>query len=169
MKFITTKTETSLSDLTRQVFDLQGAKTDAATKQAQAALRKANPHLGDRASLPAGTLVLVPDVPGVSAAPLQSLTGVGPEVAAQLKQALAGAKAVLTRSVASETQDAEASVSLVKSRELIKFVKQAPELQQRLPRIADQAKLQVKQIEAAKAAQLEGLAQLAKDLGSLTG
>jgi hypothetical protein len=168
MKFVTIKTETSLADLTHHVFDIKGSKS-AAAKQAQAILREANPHLGDLTKLPAGTLVIVPDAPGVNATASQSLTGVSPAVVARLKQALADAKAVLERSVSSETREIETSVSLVKSRDLIALAKQAPELQQRLPQIAEQAKVQLKQIEATKTEQLQGLAQLEKDLGSLTG
>jgi hypothetical protein len=131
MKFITTKSETSLADLTHHVFDIKGSKS-AAAKEAQAILREANPHLADLTKLPAGTLVIVPDVPGVNASASQSLT-VSQEDVAQLKQALVDAKAVLEQSVTSETREIETSVSLVKSRELINLVKQAPELQQRLP------------------------------------
>jgi Phage Tail Protein X len=167
MKFITTKSETSLADLTHHVFDIKGSKS-AAAKEAQAILREANPHLADLTKLPAGTLVIVPDAPGVNASASQSLT-VSQEVVAQLKQALVDAKAVLEQSVTSETREIETSVSLARSRDLIALAKQAPELQQRLPQIAEQAKLQLKQIEATKAVQLQGLAQLEKDLGGLTG
>src|ERR1039458_10478925 len=66
MHFITTKTQTTLTALTHQVFDIRGAKSAAAAKQAQAALRAANPHWSEVAKLPAGTLVVVPDVPGLS-------------------------------------------------------------------------------------------------------
>lgn len=167
MKFITTKTETSLADLTRQVFDLKGSKPAVDSKQAQAALRAANPKLGNLAKLPAGTLVIVPDMPGVKAAPLPSLTGVSADVIAQLQQALAGAEAVLHQAVASQTQEAETSMSLVKNRAVINLVKQLPDLQPRLPQIAKQTKLQIKQLDSDKAAQLQGLAQLGKDLATL--
>ena len=68
MKFITTKTETSLADLTGQVFAFKGARSTINPKRAQAALRKANPQLGKLTKLPAGTLMLVPDVPGAQSA-----------------------------------------------------------------------------------------------------
>lgn len=168
MKFVTTKTETSLSDLARNVFDIHGSKATALNKQAQAALRQANPHLSERAKLPAGTLVVVPDVPGMDAARSQSLTDVSAELMAQLKQTLAAAKAVLEQSVENQKQAAEASAALVKSREMAALARQTPELQQRLAKIAEQAKARVKEIEAVKTVQLQGLAQLGKDLGKLT-
>jgi hypothetical protein len=52
---------------------------------------------------------------------------------------------------------------------LVALAKQTPELQQLLPQIAEQAKVQLKQIETTKTEQLQGLAELEKDLGSLTG
>jgi hypothetical protein len=76
---------------------------------------------------------------------------------------------VLERSVTSATREIETSVSLVKSRDLVALAKQTPELQQLLPQIAEQAKVQLKQIETTKTEQLQGLAELEKDLGSLTG
>jgi hypothetical protein len=113
-------------------------------------------------------LVIVPDVPGAQAAPAQSLTGVSADVVAQLKQVLAAAETVLNQAVATQTQDAETSVSLVKSRTVVNLAKQLPDLQSRLPQMADHAKIQMKQLGSDKAAQLQGLAQLKKDLGAIS-
>ena len=167
MQFITIKTPTTLTALTHQVFAIHGAKSTAAAKQAQAALRAANPHWGDHAKLPAGTLVIIPKVPGIHAAASQPAVVVSATVAEQLKQVLAGAQAVLENSVRGETQEIKASLSLAKSRELIALVKEAPELRDRLAQVNEESKLQLTQIAAAKAAMLQGLAQLGKDLGSL--
>ena len=130
-------------------------------------MRAANPQLGDLAKLPAGTLVIVPDAPGVKAVPMQSLTGVSADVIAQLQQVLAGAETVLNQGVATQTQAAESSLSLVKNRAVINLVKQTSDLQPRLSQIADQTKIQIKQMDSEKIAQLQGLTQLIKDLGSL--
>ena len=167
MHFITTKTQTTLTALTHQVFDLHGAKSAAAAKQAQAALRAANPHWGEVPKLPAGTLVVVPDVPGLSLSVSPLAAVVSPAVGAQLQQALADAQAVLERSVAATARELETSVSLAKSRDLSAVAKQTPELPPLLAQIAEQSKLQLKQIEAARTAQLQGLTQLEKELGSL--
>ena len=98
-----------------------------------------------------------------------TLRGVSPTVVAQLKQVLADAGAVFERSVTSATREIETKVTLVKSRDLMDLTIQARELQQLLPQIAEQAKFQLKQIGATKKEQLHGLAQLEKDLGSVTG
>jgi hypothetical protein len=167
MKFIATKTETSLAELAHQAFDLKGSKSAIKLKQAEAALRQANPQLGHLAKLPAGTPVIVPDVPGVRTAPLPSLAGPSADMIAQLELALAGAKNVLRQVASSQAQESETSASLVKNRALVKIVKQMPGLQSRLTEIADAAKAQTKQMADDEAAHLKGLAQLKKDLSSL--
>ena len=167
MRFITTKTETNLADLTHQAFGLKGSKSAAKLKQAEAALRQANPQLGDLTKLPAGTLVIVPDVPGVQTAPLPSLTGPSAGVIAQLELALAGAKNLLRQAAASQALESDTTLSLAKNRALVKIVKQMPSLQSRLPEIADAAKDKTKKMADDEAAYLKSLAQLKKDLSSL--
>jgi len=167
MKFVTIKTETSLADLTRDVFEIKGTKAASAAKTAQAALREANPHVADLKKVPSGTLVVVPDVPGIKAAPAQSIEGVSVEMMRQLKSALAAAKAVVEKSSAAQVEDAEASASLAKNRDLVALAKQTPELKQRLSQVVDQAKTQAKQIADDKKAQIQALTQLEKDLATL--
>ena len=131
------------------------------------ALRQANPQLGDLAKVPAGALVIVPDVPGVQTASLPSLTGPSADVIAQLERVLAGAKNLLRQAAASQAQESDTSLSLVKNRALVKVVKQTPGLQSRLSEIADAAKAQTKKMADDEAAYSKGLAQLKKDLSNL--
>ncbi len=167
MKFITLQTKTSLADLTSQLYAFNAATADAEAAQAQVALRQANPQLGKLATLPAGALVVVPDVPGVNTAPLSSVTGVSADVIAQLQQVLAAAGTLLNQAVTNQTQSAETSLSLIKNRAVINLVKPLPDWQPRLAQIASQTKIQMTQLNSAKTTQLQGLAQLGKDLGSL--
>jgi len=166
MKFITIKKKTTLTELTREVFALKGSKASVESKNAQLALREANPHLADLTHLSAGTLVIVPDVLGLDPAPL---VGVSLEVVARLQQTLAGAKAVLDRSVETFAREAETSVSLAKSRAVINLVKQVPALRERRVEIGEQMKIQRKQMDADKKLQLQSLAQLGKNLDSVRG
>lgn len=168
MKFVTIKNETSLADLTREVFEIKGAKAATAAKSAHAALREANPHIADLKKLPAGTIVVVPDLPGIKAAPAQSPGGVSPELVRYLKRVLAEAKTVVEKSAAARGEDAEASVSLTKDRELAALARKTPELKERLAQIVEQAKSQSKQIAEDKKAQIQALAQLEKDLTTLS-
>jgi hypothetical protein len=168
MNIFVTKKTTSPKDLTQEVFEIKGPKGAAASKNAQAALREANPHIAHLTKLPAGTLVIVPDVPGIKAAPAQSLGEVSAEMIRHLKRALAGAKALIEKSTAAQLQNAEASASLAKNRELVALAKQTPELKQRLSQIADQAKVEAKQVGDDKKAKIQVLGQLEKDLASLS-
>jgi len=167
MKYIALENDTNMADLMSQVYALNAAGAAPQASQAQAALRQANPQLANLATLPAGTLVVVPDVPGVNAVPLASLPGVSTDLIAQLQQALASAGAVINKAVASQTQSAQTSLSLVKNRAVINLVKPLPDLQSRLAQIANQTKIQIQQMNSDKTTQLQGLAQLVKDISSL--
>jgi hypothetical protein len=168
MKFVTIKSETSLADLSREVFEIKGAKAAAAAKRAQVALREANPHLADVKKVPAGTLVIVPDVPGTKEAPAQSVGDVSAEMINRLRSALAAAKKVIEESADSQLQDAEATLSLAKDRELSRLARKTPELKDRLSQIVEQAKKQSSQVVEDKKAQIQALAQLEKDLATLS-
>jgi len=167
MKFVTIKTETNLADLTRDVFEIKGAKAASAAKNAQAALREANPHIADLKKVASGTLVVVPDVPGIKAAPTQSLGDVSVEMIRQLKNALTAAKSVIEKSAAAQVEDADASASLARNRDLMALAKQSPDLMQRLSQIAERAKTLAKEVADDKNTQMQGLSQLEKDLASL--
>lgn len=168
MKFVTIKNKTSLAELTRDVFEIKGTKSATATKRVHAALREANPHIADLKELPAGTVVVVPDLPGIKRAAVQSPGPVNPELMKHLKRVLAGAKAVVEKSAAAQSEDAEASVSLAKDRELVALARTTPELKNRLSQIVERAKSESKQIAEDKKAQIEALAQLERDLASLS-
>jgi hypothetical protein len=167
MKFVTIKSETNLADLTRDVFEIKGAKAASAAKNAQAALREANPQIADLKKVPSGTLIVVPDVPGIKAAPAQSLGDVNVEIIRQLKSALTAAKGVIEKSAAAQVADAEASASLARNRDLMTLAKQSPDLKQRLSQIAERAKTFAKEVADDKNAQIQALSQLEKDLAGL--
>jgi hypothetical protein len=164
MKFVTIKTETSLADLSRDVFEIKGAKAAVASKSAQAALREANPHIAHLTKVPKGTLVIVPDVPGIRMAPAQAVGDASTEMVKRLESVLAAARTVVEKSAAAQLQDADATASLVKNRELVALAKQTPDLQQRLSEIGDRAKVQAKQVADDKKAQTQALGQLEKNL-----
>ena len=108
MKFVTIKSETSLADLSREVFEIKGAKAAAAAKK------------------------------------------------------------VIEESADSQLQDAEATLSLAKDRELSRLARKTPELKDRLSQIVEQAKKQSSQVVEDKKAQIQALAQLEKDLATLS-
>jgi len=168
MKFVTIKNETTLADLSREVFETKGGKAGKAAKSAHAALRDANPHIADLKKLPVGTLVLVPDLPGTKEAPAQSVGNISAETLKHLERVLAGAKAMIEKSAAAQLENAEATVSLSKDRELAALAKQTPELKERLSGIVEQAKAQAKEVADNKKTKIQAITQLEKDLASLS-
>ena len=167
MRFIKAKTATNVADLTRRVFEIKGRNVAERTKQAQAALLQANPHLRDAKKVPAGTLVFVPELPGVTPLAPPAALSVSPDVVAHLKQAVAGAKAVLERAAAAEAETSTTTLELVKSLGQMGAVKQAPDLQSRLPEIAKLAKTRATEAATLAAAQAQALSSLAADLDNL--
>ncbi|HUJ42102.1 MAG TPA: hypothetical protein VLW52_00720 [Opitutaceae bacterium] len=168
MRFITAKSETSVADLTRRAFEFKGRNAAERTRHAQAALLHANPHLRDLKKVPAGTLVMVPDLPGASPLAPRAALSLSPDVVAHLKQALAGAQAVLERAAAAEAEASATTLELVKSLGQMGLVKQAPDVQSRLPEIAKRAKARATTAAASTAAQIEALAALATELDQLS-
>jgi len=108
MKFVTIKSETSLADLSREVFEIKGAKAAAAANR------------------------------------------------------------MIEGSADSQLQDAEATLSLAKDRELSRLASQTPELKDRLSQIVEHAKKQSSQVAEDKKVQIQALAQLEKDLANFS-
>lgn len=169
MKIVTSQGETTLSELVDRLFAPKGPKAAELTRQAESALLRANPHLRGQKKLPAGTLVVVPDVPGLAPGATTPTLALEQDVLSQLRQTLTGARAALERSFASETLAVETTSALVKSREMKVLVKPLPDLQDRLAQVTIAAKAAQKSIAARKAAGDQDLAQLEKDLGQFSG
>lgn len=66
MRIVTLEKSAKMSAIVTQSYRIEGAGSVAARKQAEAALLQANPHLAGLSSVPAGTVVLVPEVPGLA-------------------------------------------------------------------------------------------------------
>ncbi len=61
MRFVLFKGEKSIADLVDRLFRIGGRGAPAATKQAASALLKANPQLKDISTVPAGSLIAIPE------------------------------------------------------------------------------------------------------------
>ena len=107
------------------------------------------------------------EIADVKAHSVSAFQRVNAETLTHLKSLLAGARAVLEKSVASETSAGKASAALIKSRAVVKLAEHAPGLKPRLSQMGSAAKKQLAKTELEKTAQLHGLAQLNKDLGRL--
>jgi hypothetical protein len=167
MKIITYQGERNLSELAKRMFSIRGQKAGELSRKAEAAILEANPRLKDLKNVPEGTLLVVPDVPGVAAGGADPGFTLGKEMVAQLRHALSGARAAIERSADSEVKQAKETTALVKSREIKDSVKGQPDLASRLPRIAEESNARVKDAESLKSARTQALDQLEKDLESV--
>ena len=87
MRIFITEKETDLETLPVKLFEIKGGKAAAASKTAHAALRKANQSVANLKKLPAGTLVIVPDLAGTTTtASTQSVGKVSTEMIEDLKK-----------------------------------------------------------------------------------
>jgi hypothetical protein len=167
MNFAASKGERNLSDLARRLFDIKGPRAAELTKQAQAALLRANPHLQDLAKVPEGTLIVVPDVPGVQPVATGPMSAVSSQVVSQLRQALAGASAAIQRSVSAEKQAADTIANIVSSSDFKGLVKQQPDLKGHISEIVADTKARLKDAEALSASQTKSLKELEQALSEL--
>ena len=75
---------------------------------------------------------------------------------------------MVEKSASAQSEDAETSVSLAKDRELVALARKTPELKDRLSQIVEHAKTQSRQVAEDKKVQIRALAQLEKDLATLS-
>ena len=168
MKFAVSKGETNLADLTSRLFDIKGQGAAATAKRSEAALLAANPQLADLSRVPAGTLIVIPELPDIPPVRTAQAAGIGAELGAQLTAALKELSEAIARSAASDDQAAATTNELLKNRELKDFAARSPGFGEQLAKITEAAKGQVKETKAATAAAKEALAELQLALGKMT-
>jgi hypothetical protein len=122
MQFVTIKKAADLSELVGQVYSIKGANGAQVRKQAEAALRQANPHIADLKAIPDGAVVLVPSVPGAEISPSSGPTLPGGDVFAELSGSLQVAQERLTAANKQEADDAKTTVTLAKSDEFRRLI-----------------------------------------------
>lgn len=157
--------ERQLSDLARRLFEIKGAKAKELTKEAEAALLRANPHLKDLKHVPEGTVLVVPDVPGVSpsreAAGLDIGTG---QLADELRRVREAAQKAMESGIADLAQQGKTSLELQKSPELKKLGERDRTIPEQLTKIGVEAKRGLEEAKALAAVQEQTFIQLDKDL-----
>lgn len=168
MKFAISKGETNVAELTTRLFDIKGQGAAETTKRTEAALLAANPHLSDLAKLPAGTLIVIPDLPGAPVVRAPQTAGISPELDDQLKVAVKASSELIGRSAGFREAAVNATLEALKDRDLKEFAAQSPEIKAQLDKIAEVSKANLKESKAAAAAEKEAIAQLEQALSKLT-
>jgi len=124
MPFVVLKGEKKLSDVVSRAFgELKAA--DAA--RAHAAVLKANPHLTETADLEPGVIVVVPGVPGLSAAPPEESETPAGQAVVEIGRGLEDYRKTLTASARDEQAAISGLVAVLKSKEMKALVKQLPD------------------------------------------
>jgi hypothetical protein len=167
MNFATSKGERKLSDLVQRLYPVQGKA--ALGRQAEDALLRANPHLADLSKVPAGSLILVPPVPGLAAAAEPPpVEGAVRDAVDAVRKALDGVKAALDESAATADADLKQTLDLLADADLKKAVGQKPAAGVRLAAIGEEAKRQAQEAKATADANRRALDALQKGLSDLS-
>jgi phage tail protein X len=165
MKISTVKSEMTVGALADHVFVNLTPET---RKRAEAALIKANPHLADADKLNPGTVVSIPDVPGVKIRAAESDKDPVAEVLNTISTAVGGYQDMLAKRLDLEQADIASQRELLGQKELAAAIKSAPGAAE----IATNLKASLAAREKALAEDQKGLkaafAAIAKDLKSLS-
>ena len=167
MKYAVSKGESEISELAGRIFDIKGRGSAAASKQAEAALLKANPHLHDLTKIKPGTLIVIPEAAENPPVRGPQTTGAGGDTMEQLKFALEDLAGAIERAAKSDEESLAGQTEALKDRELRDFAAQSPEAKEQFGKLSEALKNRSKEIKANTAAQKDGLKQLVDSLDKL--
>lgn len=158
MRIITVTSEQDITALVHRVFTVPASSAQGVLAAVQA-LVDANPHLGGRTKIPAGTPIVVPDLPDLPPKVETSSSG-SPfdDLQAQVRQALDYAKSAYEESGKRAVQSAKTSLEVLRAADFRRLAGAAK---------VSVASLTVQVNNAAKDADTQAKTQLA-NLGALT-
>jgi hypothetical protein len=170
MRFASFEGQPSVSELVDKLFDVPSRRASPQRKAAEQALRDANPQLANLRKVPAGTPILVPEVPGVP------VTGENrppatpwDDLLKDLTKTLATTKDSVESSLRREEEAYERTTALLASREVRAAGREDAELQAQIEEIAAAAKTRLEESKTRAEAQIQGFAALTEDLEELRG
>jgi len=166
MQFAVYTGERSVSELVGRLYEIEGPGSKDVAKQAETALLDANPELATLAELPEGAPLEVPEITGArftdeTSSVEQAAAGI---VGSDLRTALEGAIDSLAAAIARRTEDANATLDLVKSADLKALAKDVPEIAAKLPTISAEAAARLKEAQALQTHQQQVAKEMRADL-----
>jgi phage tail protein X len=169
MRFTSTVAGETLDDLTRRSYDLGDATSNDSIERARTALLDANPFLATLDSVPDGTVVTVPDLPGldVSTETLSADQTAAAATADQLAGVVGLAARALLASIAGAVQDASGSLQEFNGPEIKKLAGADEQLSTALPQLIQAATARVEAGQQLEAYSTTAFAQFDKDLAGL--
>jgi len=126
MAIATFRGEASVGEIADKLFV---RLTPRQREKAEAALLKANPRLGDIGNVPGGTILHVPDIPGLRLKTTRNLENPDVQIAKDLSDALTNYNARLAERFKTERDATKTQVALLKSAEFKRELTKAPDLQ----------------------------------------
>ena len=164
MRIITVTSEQDISALVPKLFKIP-ASGGQRIADAVRALTEANPHLGSRTKVPAGTPIVVPDLPDL---PPKAAAGATDDtlhdLQAQVRQALDSAKSAWGDSSKLAAQDAQASLEVLRAAD---FKRSASTVDVNVASLTERVKKAVKDVEAQSKVELKNLDALGASLDEL--
>jgi phage tail protein X len=157
--------ERTLDELATRLFPTMGAAPQA-RKQATDALLRANPQLADLGRLPAGAVIIVPDMPAaVNAGETVHPATFTPADSARLlnEHVTAFANSLAAQSADAAAQ-ADTMLKLLRDRGLTAAAGRDQDLAKRLTAISDNTKAALKDLQAEQATLQQAIGQLQEDL-----
>jgi phage tail protein X len=169
MWFAVTKGEQKLSELAARLYRIEAPNARAKAKAAADALLEANPHLEELKQLPAGTEIVVPEVPDleVTAEARPAETAAGGTLVDELRTSLAAAGAALTAAVDEHDRRSTAMLDVLGSKEVKKAAADSPDTKERAASVTDAVKAEQKDAAALRAYHEQVAAQVERDLDEL--
>ena len=162
MKITIVKNKSTLTELTRGLFEIKGAGAKGREKEIEASLRAANPHLADFESIPAGTPIVVPTL-DVEAIPKGSAS-LAPTVVQQVRAQLDGLLKSLEKTQADEVSQLKQTQQTLGSNDFKAATRETPALRKRLTKIDSAAAARLTELERLRKSQQTGFKQLGKEL-----
>jgi hypothetical protein len=125
VNIITLSKDQNINELVQQLFSVPRRSTVRAAQAVQA-LIDANPHLQGAGTIPAGTPIVIPDVPGltprsVDAASVEALQ----ELQTRAREALVYAQSVVQDAARTAEQEARDSLDVLRSRDFQALAREA--------------------------------------------
>jgi phage tail protein X len=169
MRFTSTLAGETLDDLVRRSYDLADATSGDLIERSRNGLVEANPFLATLDTVPDGTVIAVPDLPGleIGAQALSADQATAAVSADQFGGALALATRALLASITAAVQDATGSVQEFDGAGIKKLAAADEQLSAALPQLTQAATARVKAGRQLEAYSSSAFAQFEKDLAGL--
>jgi HAMP domain-containing protein len=169
MRLAQYKGERNLTDLAARLFAIQPTASAAQTQEVTEALLRANPHLADLSSVPAGAVIVVPDLPQIPAAgEVNSAAGAVGPLLDELHRRLDAARGLLQEAARQRKDEAEQTLQLLQAGELAALVRKDPSAKALLEGIRQATEADLKEADRLSTDQEQVFRQVEVDLQTLT-